>query len=51
MDSISYIPDTIRADMREFAARMRLERVDSKQIGILEKSKEAMLEDLNAIYG
>ncbi|MBQ9329276.1 MAG: hypothetical protein IJ225_12190 [Solobacterium sp.] len=51
MDSISYIPDTIRADMREFTERMRLVDVDLKQIGIPEKSKEAILEDLNAIYG
>lgn len=49
-DSISYIPDTIKADMREFVERMSLERVDLKQIGIPEKSKEAILEELNAIY-
>lgn len=51
MGSISYIPDTIRADMREFTERMRLENVDLKQIGILERSKEAILEELNSIYG
>ena len=49
-DSISYIPDTIKADMREFVERMSLESVDLKQIGITEKSKEAILEELNAIY-
>lgn len=49
-DSISYIPDTIKADMREFVERMSLESVDLKQIGIPEKSKEAILEELNAIY-
>lgn len=51
MDSLAYIPDTIRADMREFTERIRLENVDLKQIGILEKSKETVLEELNAIYG
>lgn len=48
-DSISYIPDTIKADMREFVERMSLESVDLKQIGIPEKSKETILEELNAI--
>ena len=51
MGFLSYIPDTIRADMREFTECMRLENVDLKQIGILEKSKEAILEELSAIYG
>lgn len=50
-DSISYVPGTIKADMKEFTKRMRLENVDLKQLGILETSKEAILEELNAIYG
>lgn len=49
-DSISYIPDTIKADMREFVERISLESIDLKQLGIPEKSKEAILEELNAIY-
>lgn len=49
--SLAYIPDTIRGDMREFTERMRFENVDLNQIGILEKSKETILEELNAIYG
>ena len=51
MGPLAYIPDTIRTDMREFTERMRSENVDLKQIGILGKTKETILEELIAIYG
>ncbi len=51
MEPISYLPDTIKTDMNEFTERMRLEDVDLKQIGIRDKSKEDILEELKAIYG
>ncbi len=50
MEPLPYLPDTIKADMREFIERMLLEDVDLKQLGIRNKSKEMILEELKAIY-
>ena len=50
MAPLTYIPDAISADISEFTERMRAEDVDLKQIGIRSKSKEAILDELNAIY-
>ncbi len=50
MAPLIYIPDAIRADISEFVERMRSEDVDLKQIGIRNKSKEAILKELNALY-
>ena len=51
MEHLPYLPDTIKADMMEFTERMLLEDVDLKQIGIRDKSKETILEELKVIYG
>lgn len=51
MGSLSYLSDVIKCDMREFTNRMQAENVDLKQIGIIGKSKEAILEELINIYG
>lgn len=50
MEPFPYLPDVIKADMKEFTELMLLETVDLKQIGIWEKSKETILEELKAIY-
>lgn len=50
-EPLSYMPVTVKADMKEFMERMRSESVDLKEIGIRDKSKEAILEELNSIYG
>ena len=36
--------------MREFIERMRSENVDLKQLGIQDKSKKTILEELRTIY-
>lgn len=50
MSPLAYLPDAIRADISEFIERMQSEDVDLKQIGIRDKSKEAILDELNTIY-
>lgn len=50
MSPLPYIPDAIRTDINEFTERMQSEEIDLKQIGIRDKSKEAILDELNAIY-
>lgn len=45
------LPDTIKADMRDFAKRMIPEPVDLKQLGIYDRTKEAILDELRSIYG
>lgn len=50
MSPLTYIPDAIRKDIWEFTEQMRSEDVDLKQIGIHDKSKEAILDELNGIY-
>ena len=47
---LPFIPDTVRNDMRMFVERMADEAVDLKQLGILDKTKEAILEQLMEIY-
>lgn len=49
-ESLAYIPDTIKSDMREFTDRMREEAVDLHQMGIRDRSQETILDELNAIY-
>ncbi len=51
MGSFPHMPDAIKADMKEFTEHMLLENVDLKQIGICDKTKGAILEELRAIYG
>ena len=45
------VPDTILTDMRAFAERMVSEDVDLKQLGILDKTKEDILDELRFLYG
>lgn len=46
-----HTPETVLTDIRAFAERMALENVDLKQLGILGKTKEAILEQLCSLYG
>ncbi len=46
-----HVPETILTDMRAFAERMASEDVDLKQLGILGKTKETILEELGSLYG
>ena len=48
---LPYLPGTIKSDMAGFLKNMQSEDVDLKQIGIRDKSKEAILEELQVIYG
>ena len=50
-EKLSYVPDTVRKDMRFFTGRMENEDVDLKQLGIHGKTKEMILNQLKAIYG
>lgn len=43
-------PDAVLRDIREFAERMEEEAVDLKQLGIVGRSKEEILEELRRIY-
>lgn len=43
-------PDAVQRDIREFAERMEEEAVDLKQLGIVGRSKEEILEELRRIY-
>lgn len=45
------LPETVMVDMREFIERMASEDVDLKQLGIHDKSKEIILNELRIIYG
>ena len=49
--ALSFIPDTIKNDMREFVDRMASEDVDLKQLGIHDKTKQAILEQMRVVYG
>ena len=51
MEPLPYLPDAIKTDMNKFTECMRLEKLDLKQIGIQDKSKESILEELKVIYG
>lgn len=50
-ESLPYLPDTVRNDMRTFIERMSLEDVDLKQLQIHDKTKEEILNELRSIYG
>lgn len=43
-------PDAVLRDIRKFAERMEEEAVDLKQLGIVGRSKEEILEELRRIY-
>ena len=47
---LSFLPDTVKRDMREFIERMKSEDVDLKQLGIRNKTKQMILEQLKVIY-
>lgn len=49
--ALSFMPDTVKNDMLEFIERMASEDVDLKQIGIRNKTKQMILEQLRAVYG
>ena len=44
------LPKAVRDDMRTFFERMVAEEVDLKQLGIREKTKESILDQLRGIY-
>ena len=46
-----YVPNAVLDDIRAFIERMALEEVDLKQLGILGKTKEVILEELRSLYG
>ena len=48
---LPFLPDMIKNDMREFNGRMISEDVDLKQLGIRDKTKQMILEQLRVIYG
>ena len=48
---LSFLPEAVRNDMREFTDRMELEEVDLKQLGIRGKTKQEILDQLRVIYG
>lgn len=50
-EPLSNLPETVKADMREFIERMSSENVDLRQLGIHDKTKEAILDELRIIYG
>lgn len=47
---LPFLPDTVKADMRDFTVRMASENVDLKQLGIYDKTKETILDELRFIY-
>ena len=49
--ALSFLPDTVKNDMQEFIERMASEEVDLKQIGIRNKTKQMILEQLRTVYG
>lgn len=48
---ISYLPEVVKADMSAFIESMASENIDLKQLGIRDKNKDAILEELRIIYG
>ena len=48
---LSFLPETVRSDMRVFTDRMETEEVDLNQLGIRGKTRQEILEQLRAIYG
>lgn len=51
MGPLPYLPDAIKDDMKQFVERMASEDMDLKQLGIHDKTKGAILKQLEAIYG
>ena len=51
MEASMYVPKAVLNDMRAFIEKMALEEVDLKQLGILGKTKEVILEELRSLYG
>lgn len=49
MEPLPYLPDSIKSDLAEFLKNMKSEDVDLIQIGIRDKSKEAIVEELKVI--
>lgn len=45
-----HVPDAVLTDMRMFVERMASENVDLKQLGIFDKTKETILDELRALY-
>ena len=44
------IPDAVIADMELFIDKMKSESIDLKQLGIYDKTKEIILDELSVIY-
>lgn len=49
-ETIIHVPDTILTDMKIFTERMASEDVDLKQLGIYDKTKEDILDELRSLY-
>lgn len=47
---ISYLPEVVKADMSAFIESMASEDIDLKQLGIRDKGKDEILEELRHIY-
>lgn len=50
MESIQDMPDSIKSDMKEFLDAMVSEEIDVSQLGIQDRSKEEIIEELRGIY-
>ncbi len=48
---LPFLPDTVKADMRDFTVRMASENVDLKQLGIYDKTKDIIRDELRFIFG
>ena len=44
------MPDAVLADMRAFSERMKFEDVDLKQLGVFDKTREEILDELRVLY-
>ena len=44
------VPQGVYADIQEFVQRMKNENVDIKQLGLVGRTKEKILEELKAMY-
>lgn len=44
------VPDAVLADMRAFSERMKFEDVDLKQLGVFDKTREEILDELRVLY-
>lgn len=45
-----HLPNTVRTDMRTFVERMEQEAVDLKQLGIQDKTKYDIMDELRTLY-